>query len=68
MLFKKKKEQQPTIIKKNISELLTKPNDRSRRQASARAANTAEEPFTGKFSGWEGKKVLKQYGQYLSEI
>lgn len=67
-MFKKKKEQQPTVIKKNISELLTKPNDRSRRQASARAANIAEETFTGKFAGWEGKKVLKHYSQHLSEI
>jgi len=67
-LFKKKKEPaavQP--IRKNISELLTKPNDRSRLKPPSRT-NFVEDTFTGKFPGVDGKKVLKQYSQFLSEL
>jgi hypothetical protein len=67
ILFKKKKDTPSGQIKKNISELLTKPNDRSRRQPQSRA-NFVEDTFTGKFQGLDGKKVLKQHSQHLSEI
>lgn len=65
LVFKKKKEPSISQIKKNISELLTKPNDRPRRQPQSRA-NFVEDTFTGKFQGVDGKKVLKEHSQHLN--